>query len=159
MELNQIKELVNIMESSMLESLEVETNDIKIKMGKSNTIKSNIKTKDKDFSKALASEEYKTQNQKEEKIEHIKTDEVNHENSTEIKSPMVGTFYESSSPDSAPYVKVGDKVKKGDILCIVEAMKVMNEIEAEIEGEIIEILVSNESPVEYGQVLFKIKGA
>ncbi|MBP2029044.1 acetyl-CoA carboxylase biotin carboxyl carrier protein [Acetoanaerobium pronyense] len=159
MELNQIKELVNIMESSMLESLEVETNDIKIKMGKSNTIKSNIKPKEKNLNQGLVSEEYKIQNQKEEKIEYTKPDEVNHENLTEIKSPMVGTFYESSSPESASYVKVGDKVKKGDILCIVEAMKVMNEIEAEIEGEVVEILVSNESPVEYGQVLFKIKGA
>lgn len=72
---------------------------------------------------------------------------------------MVGTFYLSSSPESPPYVRVGDRVKKGDILCIVEAMKVMNEIEAEEDGEIIEVLASNESPVEYGQVLFRVKGA
>lgn len=74
-----------------------------------------------------------------------------------VKSPMVGTFYSSSSPKEAPYVKVGDKVKKGDVLCIVEAMKLMNEIEADYDGEIIEICVNNEDIVEYGTPLFKIK--
>lgn len=74
-----------------------------------------------------------------------------------LKSPMVGTFYVASSPDNPPYVKKGDKVKKGDTLCIIEAMKLMNEIEAEVDGEIVEILVCNEAVVEYGQPMFKIK--
>ncbi|MDC1173802.1 acetyl-CoA carboxylase biotin carboxyl carrier protein [Bacteriovoracaceae bacterium] len=75
----------------------------------------------------------------------------------EIKCPFVGTFYRSSSPESAPYAKVGQKVGSGDVLCIVEAMKIMNEIEAEVSGEIAEICVENETYVEFGQVLFKIK--
>lgn len=75
----------------------------------------------------------------------------------ELKSPFVGTFYSSPSPDKASYVKVGDKVHKGQTLCILEAMKIMNEIEADTSGEIVEICVDNESLVEYGQVLFKIK--
>ena len=75
----------------------------------------------------------------------------------EIKSPFVCTFYRSSSPESAPYAKVGQKVSSGDVLCIVEAMKIMNEIEAEVSGEIAEICVENETYVEFGQVLCKIK--
>lgn len=74
-----------------------------------------------------------------------------------IDSPIVGTFYNAPSPDADIYVKVGDVVKKGDVVCIVEAMKLMNEIEAECDGEIVEILAINEGPVEYGQPLFKLK--
>lgn len=75
----------------------------------------------------------------------------------EITSPFVGTFYRSSSPDSDPYVKQGDKVSKGQALCIVEAMKIMNEIESEATGEIVEVCVENETYVEFGQVLFRVK--
>lgn len=74
-----------------------------------------------------------------------------------IKSPIVGTFYEAASPDSDPFVKVGDHVEKGQAICIIEAMKIMNEIEAEHSGVIQKILVSNASPVEYDQPLFIIK--
>jgi acetyl-CoA carboxylase biotin carboxyl carrier protein len=87
------------------------------------------------------------------------------ENSTEkdtaglhkIVSPMVGTYYSSPSPDSPAYVKVGDKVNDSSVVCIVEAMKLMNEIEAEVRGEIVEILVQNGQLVEYGQPLFLVK--
>ncbi len=79
------------------------------------------------------------------------------ENFKIVKSPMVGTFYASSAPDKDPFVKVGDKVHKGQVLCIVEAMKLMNEIESEFDGEIVEICVNNEDVVEYGKPLFKIK--
>lgn len=74
-----------------------------------------------------------------------------------IKSPIVGTFYEAPSPDSDPFVKVGDTIKKGDTLCIVEAMKIMNEIESEVSGTIQKILVENGQPVEFDQPLFIIK--
>lgn len=83
-----------------------------------------------------------------------KTEDINIK---EIVSPIVGTFYASSSPDKPAFVKVGSKVKKGDTLCIVEAMKLMNEIQSEFNGEIIEVLVNNEQMVEYGQPMFKIK--
>lgn len=76
---------------------------------------------------------------------------------TEVKSPMVGVFYSSPSPDSEPYVTVGSRVKKGDVLCIIEAMKLMNEITAEADGEITEICVNNGDIVEYGQPLFCMK--
>ena len=78
---------------------------------------------------------------------------------TEIPSPMVGTFYRSPSPDASPYVEVGDRIGKDTPVCIVEAMKVMNEIKAEVEGEILEILVQNGEPVEFGQPLFLVRPA
>ncbi|NER36257.1 MAG: acetyl-CoA carboxylase biotin carboxyl carrier protein [Oscillatoria sp. SIO1A7] len=74
----------------------------------------------------------------------------------EALSPMVGTFYEAPAPDEPPFVKVGDRVNKGDTLCIIEAMKLMNEIEAEVSGQIVEIVIKNASPVEFNQVLMRI---
>ena len=74
-----------------------------------------------------------------------------------VKSPLVGTYYAASSPDSAPFVKVGDKVNKGQVLGIVEAMKLMNEIESEFDGTVKEILVENEQMVEFGQPMFVIE--
>ena len=82
---------------------------------------------------------------------------VQNENLHKITSPMVGTFYSSSSPDTPPYVSVGDRVSKDSIVCIVEAMKLFNEIDADVEGEIVEILVNNGQLVEYGQPLFLVK--
>ena len=75
----------------------------------------------------------------------------------EVKSPFVGTFYRSSAPGEASFVKEGDRVSPGKTLCILEAMKIMNEIDAEISGEIVEVCVENESLVEFGQVLFRIR--
>jgi len=72
-------------------------------------------------------------------------------------SPMVGTFYRKPSPDDAAFVEVGDIVKKGDVLCIVEAMKVMNEIQSDVAGEVVDILVEDSTSIEYGQTLFKIR--
>ncbi len=76
-----------------------------------------------------------------------------------VNSPIVGTFYRAGAPGSRSFVEVGDKVKKGQILCIVEAMKLMNEIESDCDGEILEALVANGQPVEYGEPLFKIRKA
>jgi len=76
---------------------------------------------------------------------------------TAVPSPMPGTFYRASSPDAAPYVELGDTVKKGQVLCIVEAMKMMNELESEVAGTVVAILVDDAKPVQFGQALFKIK--
>jgi acetyl-CoA carboxylase biotin carboxyl carrier protein len=76
---------------------------------------------------------------------------------TYIKSPMVGTFYASASPESGPFAEIGTKVTESAVVCIIEAMKIMNEIQAESKGTIVEILVENGQPVEYGQPLFKLK--
>ncbi len=77
----------------------------------------------------------------------------------QIKSPMIGTFYRSSSPDKPAYVSVGDEVKKGQVLCIIEAMKLFNEIESEVNGRIVKVLVDDASPVEYDQPLFLVEPA
>ena len=76
---------------------------------------------------------------------------------TLIKSPIVGTFYESASPGAAPFVKIGDKVNPGQVLCIIESMKLMNEIEAEVSGTLVSKLVENGRPVEYGEALFAVR--
>jgi acetyl-CoA carboxylase biotin carboxyl carrier protein len=73
-----------------------------------------------------------------------------------VKAPMIGTLYRSATPDSAPFVNVGDEIKKGQVICIIEAMKLFNEIEAEVSGKVVKILVENSSPVEYDQPLFLV---
>jgi acetyl-CoA carboxylase biotin carboxyl carrier protein len=78
-------------------------------------------------------------------------------NLIDITSPMVGTFYSASAPDEPPFVEVGDRVSKGQTVCIIEAMKLMNEIDTESSGRIVEILVDNAQPIEYGQVLMRIE--
>ena len=88
-------------------------------------------------------------------IENIKKQEQT--NGNIVKSPMVGTFYSKSSPTAESFVKIGSKVKKGDTLCIIEAMKLMNEIESEFDGEVVDILVHDEEAVDYGKELFIIK--
>ncbi|MCK4322536.1 acetyl-CoA carboxylase biotin carboxyl carrier protein, partial [candidate division WOR-3 bacterium] len=74
-----------------------------------------------------------------------------------ITSPMVGTFYIAPAPDAPPYIETGDRIKKGDVVCIIEAMKIMNEIESDVSGEVVDVLVTNEEPVEYNQGLFIIR--
>ncbi len=85
------------------------------------------------------------------------TEKPKNENIIEVRSPMVGTFYRAPSPDADPYVEVGQTVAVGQTLCIIEAMKLMNEIEAEVSGKIVDILVENAQPVEFNQVLFLIE--
>jgi len=88
-----------------------------------------------------------------EKKEEKKEDNSNY---ITVKSPMIGTFYRSSSPDKDPFISVGDDVKKGKVVCIIEAMKLFNEIEAEVEGKVVKVLVDDATPVEYDQPLFLI---
>jgi acetyl-CoA carboxylase biotin carboxyl carrier protein len=81
------------------------------------------------------------------------------QNLHEIRSPIVGTFYRAPAPDAAPFVQVGTSVDAGTVLCIIEAMKLMNEIESDVSGKVVKILVENAQPVEYGQVLFLVEKA
>lgn len=92
-------------------------------------------------------------------VQEVATESVNQktENLLYVTSPMVGTFYQASSPDTPPYVQAGSKVTKDSVVCIVEAMKLFNEIEAEVEGEIVEVLVKDGQLVEYGQQLFSVR--
>lgn len=133
-----------------------------------------VNLKDKDFSLEVSKLKELSNSSINQQVESIQNDNVNQEklsnnvnNSTEsiienkdlhlITSPIMGTYYGSPSPEADCFVKVGDKVKAGDTLCIIEAMKLMNEIISDIDGEIVEIVSKDEDLVEYNQVLFKIK--
>ena len=143
MEYEKIKQLIDDMGESKLTSLEIDFPDgTKISMKKE---EKEVVTK--------VTESVSTEN----KIENEVVKEEKIEVGNVITSPMVGTFYSKPSPDSKPYVEVGSKVSKGDVVCIVEAMKLMNEIESEFDGEIVEILVKDGEPVEYGKPLFRVK--
>ena len=153
---NQIKELIKEIDSSSLRVFELENSDIKLKLSKNeenSLYKENIINTTSSESSAVFTKESKTS------IEEtlVQTEELIEENLNIVKSPLVGTYYSSSTPGGSPYVEVGSKVKKGDVLCIVEAMKIMNEITAEVDGEIVEALRNDEEIVEFGMELFKIR--
>lgn len=148
MNYEDIKKLIDDMGESKLNSLDIEFPDgIKISMKK----EENSGAKNKIVSEI---QEKIVQN---DNMEKIGNEEKNNDLTKIVKSPMVGTFYSSPAPDKPPFVKVGDKVSKGQVLCVVEAMKLMNEIESEYDGEIAEICINNEEMVEYGTPLFKLK--
>jgi len=88
--------------------------------------------------------------------EEAKAEENPNANLLEVKSPIVGTFYRSASPEKGPYKKIGDRIEKGEVVCIVEAMKLFNEIESEVSGTIVQVVAEDASPVEYDQVLFMV---
>ena len=153
---NQIKELIKEIDSSSLRVFELENRDIKLKLSKNeenSLYKENIINTTSSESSAVFTKENKTLT--EETL--VETEELIEENLNIVKSPLVGTYYSSSTPGGAPYVEIGSKVKKGDVLCIVEAMKIMNEITSEVDGEIVEALRTDEEIVEFGMELFKIR--
>ena len=160
MDYKEIKKLIDDMGESKIDELEIEFPEgIKISM-KKNTKKEVVIAKEEIPTSVIEASAPMTvpvvTKKQENSLVNVENKE-NEENLRTIKSPMVGTFYASSSPDKEPYVKVGDKVKKGQVVCIVEAMKLMNEIESEFDGEIVEICENNQDMVEYGTPLFKVK--
>lgn len=148
MDLKAVKALVGILNKNDLSSIEITEGDKKIKIEK------NVSSCQAALQQTPASNNPQTA--KEAVSDAPIESGVDFNNITEVKSPMVGVFYAAPSPESRPFVKIGDRIKKGDVLCIVEAMKLMNEICAETEGEIIDICAENEQVVEFGQTLFKI---
>jgi len=150
MDLNLIKKLVKIFNTSDISELEVEKDGLRIKIGKQIEKISAPTISQVTNSNPLPVVDYK-------KIETVNKEVVDSEKLHEIHSPIVGTFYRSPSPESEPYAKVGDSISKGSVLCIVEAMKLMNEIESDVNGKIVKIIVDDGSPVEYNQPLFLIE--
>ena len=151
MEYKEIKQLMEDMENSSLSSLDISLPDgTKISIQKEN----NEETKNYTVQ---SSKTVKIENNEKEEQKIFESKTSNNENRKIVKAPMVGTFYLKPSPTSEAYVEIGKTVKKGDTLCIIEAMKLMNEIESEFDGEIAEICVKDGDIVEYGQPLFKIK--
>ncbi|NLK20882.1 MAG: acetyl-CoA carboxylase biotin carboxyl carrier protein [Epulopiscium sp.] len=150
MDYKSIEQLIKTMDGTNLTHLEIEKDGLKIKIKKEKEMVS------------ISSIEPKIQTIKE--INPIKeetlvevTPKEEIKEGTIVKSPIVGTFYNSPSPEANPFVEVGSRVKKGDTLCIIEAMKLMNEIEADTDGEVVEVFVKNEELVEYNEPLFRIK--
>ena len=183
MNLKEIKELLTLIDNTKLEYVKLNTSDIELEVSKKVVGNIEIGTKNASIAENTANnteklsstfnnikEENNTINvkesledelSKENKVEEDKVEEDKiefaGENFKEVKAPLIGTFYESPDPDSPAFVSVGDHVEKGDTLCIVEAMKLMNEIKSEFTGKVVEIKATNESMVEYGQTLFVIE--
>lgn len=159
MSITELQKLVKIFDQTYIEELDYEKDNMKIHLKKSLRDNLNavidtskranlIDTKDEEKLMAVENEQLDTfvSQKKDSNIENLHT----------VVSPMVGTFYDSSSPDEGPYVQVGQIVRKDTVICIVEAMKLFNEIESDVEGEIIEVFVENGQLVEFGQPLFLI---
>ena len=148
MDYKNIEGLIRVLSESNLTYLEITEGDTKILLKK-------------EENKEFVSQNTQDKIQKEMKIQEpiIKHElvEINENEGQVILAPIVGTVYLSPSPESEAFVKVGDKISKGQTVCIIEAMKLMNEIQSDVDGEIVEILVSNEQMVEYNQPLFKIR--
>ena len=144
MEYEKIKQLMDDMGNSKLSSIDIDFPDgTKISMKKNENVEISTKTL-KSSSQDVKKEEPELEQSSNENTGKI------------VKSPMVGTFYIKPNPSANPYVEVGKKVKKGDVLCIIEAMKLMNEIESEFDGEVVEIFIKDGEAVEYGKPLFRI---
>lgn len=131
MDLNNITKIIEIFENSKVEDLELESKDFKIKLSKKNISETSNK---------VINDE----------------DSVKNEKYIEIKSPIVGTYYCANSPTSKPFVNVGEKIKAGDTICIIEAMKVLNEIKSDVSGTVKEILVKDGELVQFDQVLILV---
>ncbi|MCB7489745.1 acetyl-CoA carboxylase, biotin carboxyl carrier protein [Faecalibacillus faecis] len=140
MKLDFIKQIMSEFDQSNVTKMKVEINDLKIEL-------------EKESEKV----EYVKPVEKEKEVIEDKQIKQEQATGTAVKSPIVGVFYSASSPESEPYVTVGKNVKKGDIVCIIEAMKVMNEIKAPCDGTVTSILVENEALVEYDQALMVIE--
>ena len=151
MDIRKVKKLIEMLENSNLEEIEIQEGEESVRLVKSNGNINNISS-----SQSVAVPQMSTSVAPKE--ESQSEEEVNQESEEGnfITSPMVGTFYASASPGSKPFINVGDLVAEGDVVCIVEAMKMMNEIKSEFSGKVVSIKVENSEPVEYGQALFEI---
>ena len=163
---NKIQQIIEVIQDSNIDEIEITSfwGAQKIKL-KKNQYKKDIK---QSILKPLDEEinidtnnnkNYLDDNQNEEVADNTKVsvEDQNNLDTTDIKAPLVGTFYASSKPDEEPFINKGEKIKKGDPICIIEAMKIFNTIESEFDGEIVEIFAVDGDPVEFGQSLFSVK--
>ncbi len=157
MDLNLLRRLIKLVEKSEITEFSVQEGDLKVKISKNGsgsvvnfTAPTNVAPQNTQIPQAV-------QQTQEPSVKEESKEEPNSENLHEVRSPIVGTFYRAPAPDADPYVQVGDHVSEGTVLCIVEAMKLMNEIESDVSGKIVKILVENATPVEYNQPLFLIE--
>lgn len=162
--LNEIKELITLIDQSSLHELEIQNETYKLSIRKPNKTESVILTSSPSHQNYIPAPAVQTPAPApalaEPAAEQPAAEQGKPDDTTslhKIVSPMVGTVYQSPSPDAPAFVKAGDKVNEKTVVCIIEAMKLMNEIEAEVKGEIVEVLVENGQLVEYGQPLFLVK--
>ena len=147
MNIKEIKEMINLMNENNLMELEIEKEGMRIRLRK--TAPGEAQTGPFIIEKEVTRDKPAAYLPEHATVPIVTT--------VEIKAPMVGTFYRSSSPESAPYVEIGQMIEPGQIICIIEAMKLMNEIKSEIKAKVTEILVENAEPVEFGQPLFLVE--
>ena len=156
MKTSEIRDLIDFIAKSGLNEVNIETKELKLHVKREpdqKVFKSSSTTTALAQAPVAISETSPLQLQQ----THTPSPEISGKKTVEIKSPMIGTFYRSSGPDSPPFVSVGDKITKGQAVCIIEAMKLFNEIESEISGTVVKVMVENSTPVEYDQVLFVVE--
>lgn len=148
MNIKEIKEIINLMNENGLTEIELEKDGLKIRLkkGSGGSVETTLIEAMQRPALILPAQQVQAGEPPAPQKKNL-----------EIKSPMVGTFYKTPSPDSPPFIKVGDNVDAGQVVCIIEAMKLMNEIKSEVKGKIAAVLVENADPVEFGQILFLVE--
>ena len=150
MNIKEIKEMITLMNENGLMELEIEKDGMRVKLKKSSS--------QEGFNGPILVERQSVQSEAgQAKPQTIEQQDKSSVKTLEVKSPMVGTFYRAPSPEAPPYVEVGQVIQPGQVICIIEAMKLMNEIKSEIKGKILEILVDNAEPVEFGQPILLVE--
>ena len=155
MDLRKIKKLMELLEESGIAEIEVKEGEESIKLSRNISSTGSMQVPQviqQPLQTSQPSTNQQTSNMGTNAVDNLKEEKWN-----TVNSPMVGTFYASASPESKPFVTIGQSVKKGDTLCILEAMKMMNQVQAESDGKIVEILVDNAEPVEFDQPLFVLE--
>ena len=160
MDIRKVKKLIEMLEESNLNEIEIKEGEEAVKLVKSNPVPSNFISSTPAIISELTQQSPITKPSAP-LSEATVTQEINQtsdvlESGNKMNSPMVGTFYSAPNPESEPFVKVGDQINEGDVLCIIEAMKMMNEVKSEFSGTVKQILVDNAEPVEFDQTLFVI---
>ena len=146
MDIRKVKKLIQLLEESGMEEIEISEGEESVRISRHSTSKATRTIPDSNTTEVPASHD----------SAHVSA-ETEHKSGIEVTAPMVGTFYNGPAPGAKPFVEIGSEVKLGDTLCIIEAMKMMNQIECETSGRVVSILVENGAPVEFGQVLLIIE--